>query len=226
MFCFAGSAFTVTHLFGDAMSYLTIKEKATSEYTEKRSKFIGTAYPCQSEGEAMELLNKLRSEYWDARHNCYAFVVDEGKTARFSDDGEPHGTAGKPILEVINGKNLKNALVVVTRYFGGVLLGTGGLVRAYSTATRDALEKAEIVEMVPCTKFSTICDYADHQKLQRLMENAFIESTDFADRVTVIYSLKDSDAEDFSKKLTEAFCGRLQMTELSKTVAPFVPDIR
>ncbi len=204
------------------MSYFTVKEKATSEYIEKRSKFLGAAFPCQTEEEALGILEKLRTEFWDARHNCYAFVVDEGRTTRFSDDGEPHSTAGKPILEVINGKNLKNVLVVVTRYFGGVLLGTGGLVRAYTVAAKEALENAGFLEMIPCTVFKVECEYQDHSVLTKLCEDkANIINTDFTDKVTLTIALKDEDIEDFQKKLTETFSARLKMEETEKKIVGF-----
>lgn len=204
------------------MSYLTIKTQATSEYVEKRSKFLGAAFPCKTEEEALGILEKLRSKYWDARHNCFAFVVDEGRTSRFSDDGEPHGTAGKPILEVINGKGLKNVLVVVTRYFGGVLLGTGGLVRAYTEATKEALENAETVEMIPCTVFEVICEYQDHSTLLKITENiAGVIDTQFTDKVSLTFALKDQDIADFEKSLTETFSARLSMTEKEKQIVGF-----
>lgn len=204
------------------MSYLTIKTQATSEYVEKRSKFLGAAFPCKTEEEALGILEKLRSKYWDARHNCFAFVVDEGRTSRFSDDGEPHSTAGKPILEVINGKGLKNVLVVVTRYFGGVLLGTGGLVRAYTEAAKEALENAETVEMIPCTVFEVICEYQDHSTLLKITENtARVINTQFTDKVSLTFALKDQDIADFEKCLTETFSARLSMTEKEKQIVGF-----
>ena len=205
------------------MGYLTIKETSKSEYIEKRSRFIGVAIPCRTEEEALNHIAAIKTEHWDARHNCYAFVVEDGKTSRFSDDGEPHGTAGKPILEVINGKELKNVLVVVTRYFGGVLLGTGGLVRAYTAAAKGALENGVIAEMIPCTVFKIRCEYTDHQTLLRLLEKsgANIKSTDFAENVTVTFTLKDSEGENFSKNLTETFSARLSAEQSGTELVPF-----
>ncbi len=207
---------------GVAMGYLTIKSAATSEYTEKRSKFIGGAYPCKTEEEAQKILEEIKTRYWDARHNCYAYVVEDGRLTRFSDDGEPHGTAGKPILEVINGKGIVNVLVVVTRYFGGVLLGTGGLVRAYSKATKDALENSDVVQMVPCTVFKVMCEYQDHSALLKLLENtADLLDTQFTERVTVTFALKDEDIDTFGNNLTEVFSARLKMEEIRKEIIGF-----
>ena len=209
------------------MGYLPIKEISKSEYIEKRSRFIGVAIPCRTEEEALNHIAAIKTEHWDARHNCYAFVVEDGKTSRFSDDGEPHGTAGKPILEVINGKELKNVLVVVTRYFGGVLLGTGGLVRAYTAAAKGALENGVIAEMIPCTVFKIRCEYTDHQSLLRLLEKsgANIKSTDFAENVTITFALKDSESENFSKNLTETFSARLSAEQSGTELVPFEMNI-
>ncbi len=205
------------------MSYLTLKNPSQSEYVEKRSKFLGVAFPCETEEEALSRLEEIKSRHHDARHNCFAFVVEEGRLSRFSDDGEPHGTAGKPILEVINGKGLVNVGVVVTRYFGGVLLGTGGLVRAYTAACKEALEKGETVEMVPCTRFSVVCDYTDHSRLVKLLENSgvAVANTEFTHKVTLLFDIKDQDIPEFSKSLTESFCGRLTMEKISQEVSPF-----
>ena len=125
--------------------------RAEAEYVEKRSRFIATLVPVTSEEEATAEIEVLRKKYYDARHNCYAYIVfsDDGKEVieRSSDDGEPSGTAGRPILDVLSGNQIRNILVVVTRYFGGTLLGTGGLVRAYTTATKDAVDKVDLTEI-------------------------------------------------------------------------------
>ena len=210
-------------LQGVAMSYLTINSEGNSEYIEKRSKFLGVAVPCQTEQQAFSILEDIKKKHWDARHNCYAFIVDDGLTTRFSDDSEPHGTAGKPILEVISAKGLRNVLVIVTRYFGGVLLGTGGLVRAYTKAAKDALENAKVVEMVPCTLAQIKCDYSAHSSLLRLLENskAVLQNTDFAENITLTFSIKDEDIPVFNKNLIENFAGKLNMIEIEKTISPF-----
>ena len=117
----------------------------TGEFTDKKSRFIANIYHIEDEDMAVKIIEQLRKKYWDARHNCYAYVLGgKSEIQRFSDDGEPSGTAGKPILEVITGNECGNCLCVVTRYFGGVLLGTGGLIRAYTNAAKDALSACRI----------------------------------------------------------------------------------
>ena len=203
-------------------NYFTVKAEGQAEYVEKRSRFIANVRKCENEEQALAFLEEMRSKYWDARHNCFAYVVDKGRTTRFSDDGEPHSTAGKPILDVINGSGLVDVAIVVTRYFGGTLLGTGGLVRAYSKSAKDGLEAAGKVEMISCHIYNIMCDYGDHQKLINLLEGsgANVENTEFTDKVTVTYALKEADVEGFEKKLTETFAARLVSEETGeKTVA-------
>ena len=201
--------------------YITVLGESVAEYTEKRSRFIATLRHCDTEAEALAFIEKMRSKYWDARHNVYAYSV-EG-TGRFSDDGEPHGTAGKPVFDVITGDGIKNLAVVVTRYFGGVLLGTGGLVRAYSKAAKDALSAAQKAEMIPCTLFSTVCEYTDHGKLLNLIETAggVIEDSIFTDKVELKYSLRDGSCEEYLKKLSESFSARLEACEIGRKTAGF-----
>ena len=204
-------------------SYLTVFGENTSEYVEKRSRFIANLRHCETEQEATDFINEMRSKYWDARHNVFAYSVAGGSLCRFSDDGEPHGTAGKPMLDVILGSQIKNIAVVVTRYFGGVLLGTGGLVRAYSKSVQDVLQKSEVFVMLPCTACEIECNYSDHAKLLNLMENfeANITNTDFTDKIKVEFSLKSERVEDFLKKLCEAFSATLKLEEIGTKLTPF-----
>lgn len=191
--------------------YITILESSTAEYSEKHSRFIAIAQHCESEQAAAEMILDIKSKYWDARHNVYAYVLQNG-TVRFSDDGEPHGTAAKPILDVILGSGITDVLITVTRYFGGTLLGTGGLVRAYSTSARDALSAAQRVQMCPCTELSVDCDYSDYERLSRLIEKngGMINNTDFTDKVQIIFMLKTAELEGFQDKLSEAFFGKIK----------------
>ncbi len=203
--------------------YLTVFDETVSEYVEKRSRFIATLRHCETEEQASAFLDEMRSKYWDARHNVFAYSVNGGKICRFSDDGEPHGTAGKPMLDVINGSGITDIAVVVTRYFGGVLLGTGGLVRAYSKSVQDCLQKSEIYSMIESTLFSIVCDYADHTRLVNLISSydGSIDNTDFTDKIEVRFSIKSEFIEDFSKKLSEIFKARLKMQEIEKKLIPF-----
>ena len=201
--------------------YVTVLGEAVAEYTEKRSKFIATVRHCETEEEALEFLDEMRTKYWDARHNVFAYSI-KGQ-GRFSDDGEPHGTAGKPVFDVINGEGVTDLAVVVTRYFGGVLLGTGGLVRAYSKSAKDALENAKKAEMIPCMVFETVCEYTDHGKLLNLIEaqGGIIEQSNFTDKVVLRYSLRDGDTDPYMKKLSETFSARLKAEEIGRKTVPF-----
>ena len=201
--------------------YVTVLGEAVAEYTEKRSKFIATVRHCETEEEALEFLVEMRTRYWDARHNVFAYSI-KGQ-GRFSDDGEPHGTAGKPVFDVINGEGVTDLAVVVTRYFGGVLLGTGGLVRAYSKSAKDALENAKKAEMIPCMVFETVCEYTDHGKLLNLIEaqGGIIEQSNFTDKVVLRYSLRDGDTDPYMKKLSETFSARLKAEEIGRKTVPF-----
>ena len=205
------------------MGYQTVFKRNESEYVEKRSRFIATLRHCETEQEATDFINEMRSKYWDARHNVFAYSVAGGSLCRFSDDGEPHGTAGKPMLDVILGSQIKNIAVVVTRYFGGVLLGTGGLVRAYSKSVQDVLQKSEVFVMLPCTACEIECNYSDHAKLLNLIENfeGSITNTEFTDKIKVEFSLKSERVEDFSKKLCEAFSATLKLEEIGTKLTPF-----
>ena len=147
-------------------TYKTIVGRASYEFTERHSKFIGYACSTETEEEAISFINEIRSKHSDANHNIYAYTIRNNNLSRFSDDGEPHRTAGKPTLDIINGLELKDTPVVVTRYFGGILLGTGGLVRAYSKAAKEVLELAEKILMVPGVLFSSKCDYNQYSKLE------------------------------------------------------------
>lgn len=202
--------------------YKTIDGNSTAEYSEKHSRFIATAFHCESETQAGEIIAAQKSKYWDARHNVYAYILQNG-TARFSDDGEPHGTAGMPILEVIKGSGITNVLIVVTRYFGGILLGTGGLVRAYSTSARDALLNAQKVLMCVCQEFTIDCDYGNYDRLSRLITdyNGMIQSTDFTDKVTVNVVFKKADCDTFLSKLCETFASKITAKLKNELFFPF-----
>ena len=147
-------------------------EGGVGELEEKKSRFIATTLPISSQEEALEFIEKTKKQYWDARHNCYAYVLgDHHEIQRFSDDGEPGGTAGKPMLDVLLGENIHNMVVVVTRYFGGTLLGTGGLVRAYSGAVKEGLSNSVIIEKQQGRQLLLQTNYSDLGKVQYLLMN-------------------------------------------------------
>lgn len=204
-------------------SYLTVLSESFGEYEEKRSRFIGRIAHVETEEEAFAFIEKVRAENREARHNVHAFVLNDISFARFSDDGEPHGTAGKPVLDVINGAKLKNVCVVVTRYFGGILLGTGGLCHAYSTAAKNCVENAQIVNMKPCVNFTTVCDYQQFNKLEFLIlkSGGKIVSVDYGENVSVNYNLENSLAENFVNNLTETFGAKLTATKNNEFFAAF-----
>ncbi len=206
------------------MSYQTVFERCESEHVEKRSRFIATLCHCETEEEANNFVKEMKAKYWDARHNVYAYSVQQGRMCRFSDDGEPHGTAGKPMFDVIAGSGITNIAVVVTRYFGGVLLGTGGLVRAYSKATQDVLAKATVFTMLPGTVCEIVCEYSDLAMLQKLIESqeGEIKDTQYTDKITISFVLKDEFCDIFKEKLRENFCARLVMEEKEKILLPFL----
>ena len=186
-------------------SYYTIKKQATGELTEKRSRFIATVLPVETQEQAMQYIDALRSKYWDARHNVYAYTLLEGQVKRYSDDGEPQGTAGVPILNVLEKMQLQNTLVVVTRYFGGILLGTGGLVRAYSQTAKIGLEQAGVVLRCLCNEIKITCDYNLLGKIQKFIEKNGIKLKEisYADSVSVYVHHKMEETDKLIAQLTE-----------------------
>ena len=171
--------------------FITLAGPAAAELIEKKSRFIGYASPVADEAAAMDFLQGIRSRHRDATHNCYAYQAGENdQFQRSSDDGEPSGTAGRPILEVIRGRGLKNTAVVVTRYFGGILLGTGGLVRAYSAAAKAALAAAGLVSCERAVLYALAVDYTNWQRLESFLQSSGCElkNTSFSDRVDVQFA--------------------------------------
>lgn len=190
--------------------YTTVGSTASAEFEEKRSIFIGHACHVESADEAMEFIKAKQSEYRDATHNVWAYHMKNGVLARYSDDGEPTGTAGLPTLEAIRKSGVDDTCVVVTRYFGGILLGAGGLVRAYSHAAVLAVEAAGIVTYVSFSELSVTAGYADYQKIRNELPKfgAHIDGTFFADAVTVRFAVKAELASDVIEKISELTAGR------------------
>lgn len=191
-------------------SYLTLSGFASDEFTEKRSRFIGYAAPVTTKEEAVDFINSIRSKHWDAKHNVYAYVLREEKQHRYSDDGEPQGTAGMPVLDVIRKEGLEDCVVVVTRYFGGILLGGGGLVRAYTHAASLAVKAAGICRCRLCALAVCRCDYAFYGRLPALIAefDGEVSSTDFGTDVTLTFSIPKESCDAFCKKLTDLSNGR------------------
>ena len=203
-------------------SCITVSGQSSAEYTEKRSRFIAVIRHCETEQEAVSFINDIRAKHRDARHNCYAYSVSGGTVKRFSDDGEPHGTAGKPMLDIIDGEGLCNVCAVVTRYFGGVLLGTGGLVRAYSKALKDAAVSANRAVMIPCTVFSCSADYTDSARLSKLISDmgGVTENTEYTEKVALTFFMRESKKSEFELKLKEMFCARITAKEIKTELRP------
>ena len=202
---------------GEAMEgYRTVCGYGTGEIVEKKSRFIAEVFPVVSEDEVSAHIEKIKKEYWDARHHCWAYVIGQNPgTERMSDDGEPAGTAGKPILEVIRGRGLTDVLVVVTRYFGGTLLGTGGLVRAYTQAALEGLSHAGILRKVPGVRLKIGTDYTGLGKIQYLLAQREISILDtvYTDRVEILTAAAADMAESLKKEITEGTSGQAVIEE-------------
>ena len=192
-------------------SYINLVKGGEGEIVEKKSRFIGQIKPVTSEEEAYAFIEEIKKKHYDARHNCFAFsVCADMPLLRLSDDGEPQGTAGKPILEVITSSEIHNICIVVTRYFGGTLLGTGGLVRAYTDASKAALENCEtkLIEKLIPTEIKT--NYTDMGKIQYILGNHDVKIIDtiYADDVLLKMNLRKPDAEKIIKEITDATSAR------------------
>ncbi len=192
--------------------YLTPAAYGEAEFTEKRSRFIGRVWPVESEEQALEHLKEIRAKHWDATHNVYAYILREGGTMRYSDDGEPQGTSGMPTLTVFRGKEIQNVLCVVTRYFGGILLGTGGLVRAYSQAAKLALEAAGIARVREWEELLIACPYGMYEKIRRELElaEAVVTATDFGADVSLEALLEKGKSEALNRRLQELSSGAVE----------------
>lgn len=192
-----------------AKDYKNVLENASDEFVEKRSRFIGYCKPVKTEQEAIDFINEKRSEHWNATHNVYAYSLREGNIKRYSDDGEPSGTAGMPVLDVIVKNEIFDVVVVVTRYFGGVLLGTGGLVRAYSHGSKIAVEAAKPVIMQNCLVCEARCAYNQYGKVSSLIigVGAAVDDTVYESDVLVKFHIKPDLLGTLNKKLADATSG-------------------
>lgn len=202
-------------------SYKTIYEGGQGEIVEKKSRFIATVAPVTSEEEALEFISGLKKKYWNATHNCSAFVIGENQeVSRCSDDGEPSGTAGRPMLDVLLGEDIHNAAVVVTRYFGGTLLGTGGLVRAYSKAVQEGLKSCVIIEKQKGILQKLGTDYNGIGKIQYLLgqKGYAIMDSEYTDTVKVEVLVPVEEIEGLREEITEATSGRTEFLEHREVV--------
>ena len=194
--------------------YKTVEKEASDFFIEKKSRFIGYVCPVKTQEEAQAFINKIKSKHWDATHNCSAFVLRENNIQRCSDDGEPSGTAGVPILDTILKSGVVDVCVVATRYFGGVLLGAGGLVRAYSHTSKIALEAGNIITMAQCSILETTVDYSFYERLNNLLSdyNANVLDTEFADSVKITFSIREAEQKALEDKLLDVSNGKYSIT--------------
>lgn len=190
--------------------WTTVKEAATASFIERKSEFIGSIAPVKTEEEALAFIASVKKQYADAKHNVYAYLLRENNVTRFSDDGEPHGTAGMPVLDVLRKEGVTDVAVVVTRYFGGILLGTGGLVRAYSQSAKMALDAAGKAVVQKLTVFSLRVNYSDLQKAEPLLATQTLLRLDtvYADDVRLSLAIREADYPPLAEALTERTGGR------------------
>ena len=191
--------------------YKTVEFEADDFFIEKKSKFIGYVKPVKTQDEAVEFINRIKSKHWDATHNVYAYILRENNIQRYSDDGEPSGTAGVPVLDVLLKEGLSDVCVVATRYFGGTLLGAGGLVRAYSHTSKIAVEAGNIITMAKCSVLEATVDYSFYERLNNLLSefNANVVNCDFADNVKVTFSVKENLSDYLNERLTDISNGNI-----------------
>ena len=196
--------------------YKTVYKGGEGEIVEKKSRFIATVVPVHSEEEALKFVEAMKKKYWNATHNCYAYVIGENhELQRYSDDGEPGGTAGKPMLDVLIGEEIHNAAIVVTRYFGGTLLGTGGLVRAYSAAAKQGLASSVIITKNPGVKLRLATDYAGLGKIQYILGQRGIKILDsiYTDKVEIAALVPLDVLEAVKAEIREGTNGQAGMEE-------------
>lgn len=203
--------------------YSTIAAPAAAEFVEKRSRFIGQIAPVTTEEEALAFLAEVRGHHREATHNCHGFILRTGGLERFSDDGEPSGTAGRPILEVVRREGLVNVIVVVTRYFGGTLLGAGGLVRAYAQGAKAAVDAARVVQMLPAAVVEVDTDYGLYGKITYILQSYGIQvlDTQFAQGVRLRLMLEAERLPGFTQELEELSAGMVAPLVVEEIMAPF-----
>lgn len=191
--------------------YYVPAQNGESEVVEKRSRFLGAIWRVENEEEAREKIAQTKAKHYDARHNCWCYLLREGSIARYSDDGEPQGTAGQPMLEVLRREGVENVCCVVTRYFGGVLLGTGGLLRAYTHTAKEALQNAGLAVVRQWVETAVTCSYPflERIKLELAAVGGIVDSIDYGAEVQLCALLPEACIEDYEKRITELTAGTL-----------------
>ncbi len=191
-------------------SYKTITDLSVGEIIEKKSRFIGYIHPVSTETEALKFIEEISKKHWDATHNVYAYKIRDNNVSRCSDDGEPAKTAGAPVLDVIDKEGLTDVVIVVTRYFGGTLLGTGGLVKAYSGAAKEVITKAQIVTMQSSVKFVLSIPYTLLGKYENEFRNfdVIVLEKEFAENIDILGICKEENLTAINKKLSEVSNGK------------------
>lgn len=214
----SGASFCTADFLVIFMEYKTVANRSSAEFVERRSRFIGYIKPVTTKEQAIDFINEIKAKHWDATHNVYAYVLRDGHTQRYSDDGEPQGTAGVPVLDVLLKEGLTDCVVVATRYFGGVLLGAGGLVRAYSHTAKIAVDAGEIATMHLCSIMKIECDYNFYGKISSLIPEfgGAVDDTVFEENVTVKFHIPSENEGRFSSKLTDASFGKLQAQKIGE----------
>ena len=205
------------------MGYKTIRKRAESSFTEKKSEFIGYISPAETEEEAIAFINEIRAMHRKATHNCYAYILRNNNTSRHSDDGEPGGTAGMPIYDVLSKHGITDVVCVVTRYFGGILLGTGGLVHAYSKGASTALANSDIVTMEVADSLKISCDYTMYGMIGSILPEyeAIIRNTEYSDIVCVYADVKAELTAELISKLIDKCNGKVDIKKLSNGYVEF-----
>ncbi len=205
------------------MNYFTISKAASDSFIEKKSEFIGYIAPVKTNDEAVAFINEIKTMHRKARHNVYAYILREDNISRYSDDGEPQGTAGVPVLEVLQKRGLTDVCVVVTRYFGGILLGGGGLLRAYSHAASIACDAAHIMDMRLCHRLTIKTDYNLYGKINYILPNfdVITVNSDFADAVTLEILVMSEKLDALRKELTEVTNDSAEVTDLGELYEDF-----
>ena len=206
-------------------SYLVPGTYGEAELVEKRSRFIGQVWRVETEEEARGRIEEVRRRYHDARHHCWCYLLREGGVLRYSDDGEPQGTAGQPMLNVFQREEITNAVCVVTRYFGGILLGAGGLTRAYGGTAKLALDAAGVCRMRLWAALAVSCPYALYERLRLLAENGggVVESADFGADVVLTVLLPAEDVDRFREQVTELSAGTVEVLVEAERFQPGPP---